>query len=267
MIKHKTSFSLLALLSLGSCSSDLVYMKDSSTDRGPEKASITEWIQETPSAQETPVERPLGQEDELPSLFGDEEEAVQIEWFKAGYYAGFKLGKSSLDSSSSDVDADLAARGYTSTTDLTNNDTTFSAYGGFRFTAPFSVELAWVNLGQVETSINASPPNVNVFLDDVANVHPFLGEGVSLRGIYHILDDERFQLGLTAGVWYWSAEVEAQAAGGQVARISENGLDPNFGIQGLVSLGDGYSFVMSWERYYLADNEADTLWFGLQGVL
>ena len=207
------------------------------------------------------------QEASMPDHFGDQQEAVQVEWFKAGYYAGVKFGKSGLGTNSGDLADDLLDRGHATTVDLENDDSTFSLYGGYRFALPLSVELGWVNLGQVESEIAATPANLNVFLNDVAEEHAFLGKGVNLRGIVHVLDTERVQLGLGLGVWAWSADVEAEAASGQIVRIDESGIDLNYTVQALISLGNGFSAVFSFEVFNLDENVADVISFGVQGSL
>ena len=207
------------------------------------------------------------QEDPLPDHFGNQEEAVQVEWFKAGYYAGVKFGKSGLGTNSGDHASDLLNLGHTTSVDLENDDSTFSLYGGYRFALPLSLELGWVNLGQVESEIAATPANLNVFLNDVAETHPFLGKGVNLRGIVHVLDTERVQIGLGLGVWAWSADVEAEAASGQIVKIDENGVDLNYALQAQISLGNGFSAVLSFEVFNLDENEADVISFGVQGAL
>lgn len=259
MIQSKQSLILLALIPLGACSQQVAFLRSGS----PAPALSL------PPTEVSKALEPEGnwwlQDDEDP--FGDAEESVSVEWFKAGYYAGVKFGKSELDTNSGDLNDALTARGYSATTDLENDDSTFSVYGGYRFAQPFSVELAWVNLGQVESEISATPPNLNVFLNDVADVHPFLGKGVNLKGIYHLLDRERVQLGVSLGVWFWDADVEAEAASGQLVNIDESGVDLNYGLQALVPLGNSFSAVFAWERFMLDDNEADAIWFGVQGAL
>jgi hypothetical protein len=194
-----------------------------------------------------------------------EEESVAIRWFRSGFYGGLKIGNAKLDSDSGDLDNRLEDLGHATDSDLTNDDSTFAVYGGYRFERPFSVELGWVNLGQVESEIASTPADVDEFLDDVADEQPFLGEGVNLRGIYHFLDRERFQVGVSLGIWVWDAELEAEAADGNRIRISESGVDLNFGLQAQASLGNGFSVLVSVERYILDDNDANTIWIGVQG--
>ncbi len=261
MIKPNSSLSLLALLPVLGCSNQVAHLRVVPL---PPVLELQEPQEEEAPAQTGIAEDPFGLQEE-PLDFQEEE--VQIEWFRAGYYAGAKFGKSVLDTNSRNLNDALMGRGYTTSTDLENDDSTFSVYGGYRFDEPFSVELAWVNLGQVESEISASPPNINVFLDDVADVHPFLGKGVNVKGIYHLLDRERVQLGVSLGVWFWNADVEAEAAGGQIAEIDESGVDLNYGIQALVPLGNGFSAAFAWERFMLDDNEADSIWVGFQGAL
>ena len=191
----------------------------------------------------------------------------EVDWFKSGYYAGAMVGKATLNVSASDIDSDLADEGYSTSTMFENDDTAWNVFGGYRFQDPYAIEVALVDLGQVESTIGASPPDLNQFLEDVSDVHPFLGQGISITGRWFVVDQDRLELSLAGGVWLWKADVEVIAATGETVDIDETGLDLTFGATGTYAVDDNLDLRLSWDRMYLDGESADVFWIGFQGGL
>ncbi len=188
-----------------------------------------------------------------------------VEWFQSGFYGGARIGVADLSTSAGDLDDDLQSLGHTTSTDLDEGDAAWGLYGGWRFERPFSVELGFTNLGRVESTIATNSMNIPAFLDDVAKKHPFLGAGVELTGNYWILDRKRLEIGIGGGLWYWDADVEAKAATGQKTEIDETGLDPLVGLDVVFRLTERLDLRGAYDHYWLEDNGAHALWFGVQG--
>lgn len=189
----------------------------------------------------------------------------EVDWFQSGYYAGIQVGRASSDASASDIDSDLAERGYTTSTKFSDDENAISIYGGFRFEEPFSIEVGYSNLGQVESQISATPADPAAFLDDVADVHPFLARGFELRGRWHVLERDRLDVSLAGGLWFWEAEVIAEPAVGGSARVDESGVDFTLGIQVAVELNDHLDFFVAFDRRFIDRYDADVFWIGIQG--
>ena len=191
----------------------------------------------------------------------------EVDWFPGGLYGGGMYGVVDHTSSAEDVDEELAKRGYTTTTSFDNDDSAYEAFIGYRFSRPFGVELSYVNLGEVESVIAANPPDINVFLEDVADVHPVLGRGVQLEGRWFAWNNEDLELSLSAGLWLWEADVDARAATGQRGEGSPDDLDPTFGAAATFGLRERWDLRAAWDRFYLDGDAADAFWIGVQARL
>jgi hypothetical protein len=198
------------------------------------------------------------------ALSAEASSQAKLRWHERGWYTGASLGVATFDAEGGDIDADLANLGYTSTTSLDDNDLGWRFFGGYRFDAPFSVELAWADLGVIDSEIDATFSDVDQFIADVADIHPFSGEGVSLTGIWWPLDLGRFDVGLEAGLWWWQADVDVDAATGESVDIDEDGVDFTFGLSALFELGDCWLLRADADRYRLDDNDVNSFSLGLQ---
>ncbi len=196
-------------------------------------------------------------------------EREDVKWFHSGWYVGASVGSARADASASDIDSDLAARGYTTNTNLDSKDIGWKMFGGYRFDEPWAIELAIVDLGLIESTIhNTDAPDLDAFLADIAAVHPHSGAGLSLTGIYYPVQTERFNLGVKAGLWIWDADVVADGATGETVDIDdENNIDPVIGLLGLIDLGRNFSARLEWERYFLENNDVDYFAVGIQYAL
>ena len=70
----------------------------------------------------------------------------EVEWFRSGPYIGASVGVSNSAASASDLDADLAALGHTSSSTLDDTNEGWKFYTGYRFERPFSIEVGYVQL-------------------------------------------------------------------------------------------------------------------------
>ncbi|MEW6073501.1 MAG: outer membrane beta-barrel protein [Planctomycetota bacterium] len=189
----------------------------------------------------------------------------EVEWFHAGWYAGAAMGTAVADASAADLEDDLAGRGYDSDASLDDSEVGWKVFGGYRFDAPWAVEIALVDLGTVESEIATDAVVTDAFLDAVTDVHPYSGAGVSLSGLYFPIEEERFDVGLKAGAWFWQADVDVDAATGESLEVDEQGVHPLVGIVGLIDITDRWSARLEWEHYLLgSDNDVDFLAIGLQ---
>ena len=182
----------------------------------------------------------------------------QVDWFRSGPYVGGTVGYALSSADESDIDSDLADRGWTTDTDLDEGDLGWKVFGGYRFEEPFALELAAVDLGTIESDIEVSTGTIDPFLDDVADVHPFSAKGAALTGTWYALDEEDFQLGLKGGLWWWDGEVEASAASGESASESDNGIDLVLGGVGLFDVSEQWALRAEIDHYRV-DDEGVTL--------
>jgi OOP family OmpA-OmpF porin len=188
----------------------------------------------------------------------------RVEWFQHGWYVGAGVGVAQVDTSAGEVDAALGRLGYATTTKLDETDTAFRFYAGYRFDAPFALELSFDDLGQVSSTIDATPPSLPAFLADVARVHPVSGEGVALRGRYFAFDREPIWVALDAGLWSWEAELDARAITGERATVDRDGIDPLLGLSAGFHVGRRTDLRIDLTRYWIDGEPVDVALAGAQ---
>ena len=188
----------------------------------------------------------------------------EVEWFRSGPYVGASIGISNSDASASDLDADLAALGHTSSSTLDDTNEGWKLYAGYRLEQPFSIELGYVELGEITSTISTTSTDIEDFNADVAEVHPFLGKGVYLAGQFSPLDRGPVEVGLRAGAWAWDADVESKSAPAGDLDIDQDGVDPLIGLVVLFELTRYLELRIEYEKYYQDDQDADFLSAGVQ---
>lgn len=190
--------------------------------------------------------------------------APPAQW--GGFYAGLAGGVSDSLADGDDLDDDLNVP-FNTNTDLDSNFFGWKLYGGYRFPdTPWSVELAYVDLGELESEIVAAPPNLNAFQNQVEDEHPHSGRGLALCGRYSFEFAERFAVSAKAGGWWWSSTAEfttIQPPGGTrtTEEVDETDIDVVAGLGFDARISGGFHGRLELERYFL-DGE-DTHLFSL----
>ncbi len=191
----------------------------------------------------------------------------EVQWFRGGPYAGASLGISNADGSAGELDEELAERGHTSSSTLDDTDTAWKVWAGYRFERPLALEAGYAELGQVTSTIRVTTGDLQQFLRDVAEVHPFLGSGIFLAGLFSPYDEGPVELDLRAGLWLWETDVESQAAPGGEIDVDDRNVDPLLGLVFLFELTRWLEVRLEYEKYFLDDRDADVVSLGLQGKM
>jgi OOP family OmpA-OmpF porin len=165
----------------------------------------------------------------------------------SGFYAGVGIGSSSTSISKSDIRNDLADIGITGTaTSLDDSDTAWKLYGGYRFNPYLGLELGYVDLGSISSTIVTTAPSA-------ANIHTSTDtDGFSLVAVGTWPVTSKFDLFAKVGAYHWNTDASATAiVGGSVVKVSDDdsGTDLTYGF------GAGYRFTKNvgvrgeWEVY------------------
>ena len=134
-----------------------------------------------------------------------------------------------------------------------------SAYG-----KTFAVEFGYTDLGTVESVITGAVADFDQFLKDVADIHPFLGEGVTLSAVWYPIQTDSMVALIRVGGWYWEADVDIRAASGERIEIDEDGIDLLFGVGAIWNVAEDLSFRAEYERYIIDHENADFFTLGIQ---
>ncbi|MCZ6598344.1 MAG: outer membrane beta-barrel protein [Planctomycetota bacterium] len=198
----------------------------------------------------------LGQ---LPALQED------FDRFRAGLYVGIGGGVADVDTEGIDVDGELAGLGHPDLdTTLDDTDIGWKVFAGYRFEQPFAVEVGYTDLGTVESVITGAVADFDQFLKDVSDIHPFLGEGVTLSAVWYPIQTDSMVALIRVGGWYWEADVDIRAASGERIEIDEDGIDLLFGVGAIWNVAEDLSFRAEYERYIIDHENADFFTLGIQ---
>jgi hypothetical protein len=181
-----------------------------------------------------------------------------------GWYAGASMGVTEVGFSGGQLESDLAARGFTAEADVDDTDRGFALFAGHRFHERVGIELAYVDLGDVESRVTPSGGATGAFLEALGDVHAFGGHGLALSARGTPLAWERWSLDVELGAFFWEAEVEVDVQGGGLVDIDESGVDPLFGAAVRYKAGERWSLLASWEEYGVDDESVSFLSVGAE---
>ncbi len=144
-------------------------------------------------------------------------------------YVGFNLLSVHSDERSSDFQKELDALALNATvtqSDLDRNG--WSIHAGYRIDGNFVVEVGYVDLGDVNTTITGQAVDVNTFITDINDIYPSTASGltVDLVGILPIIPGLEAQF--RGGLFKWKEDYTLR--GSDVSRsFSDSGLNLRLG--------------------------------------
>lgn len=178
-----------------------------------------------------------------------------------GFYVGGSLGQSKVsDFSGSDIDAELATLGLTSSTSTDDTDTGWKAFAGYRIMKYLAVEGAYTNFGEATATSIITAPGAGVVNSKIEAE----SWTVSALGILPLGD--KFSLFARLGVNLWDIDVSATGTGtGGTASASDSddGTDWVYGVGAAYNLTKNLSVRGEWERYDFDDGDVDLLSAGV----
>ncbi|TWX73808.1 outer membrane beta-barrel protein [Colwellia sp. C1TZA3] len=146
-----------------------------------------------------------------------------------GFYVGASLGQSSFDIDTEDLD--LSSNG-----DYDDTDVSLKMLAGYSFNQYFSLEVSYVDFGQVAVTDNYSQSSVNVAVGMTSELTGFTA---SIIAGYPL--SEEFTIYAKAGANAWEADTSVRtSASGIDFEINES--ETNDGTDVFVGLGLSYNF-------------------------
>ncbi len=185
-----------------------------------------------------------------------------------GFFLGLAGGYANSLANGDDIDDDLNL-GFNTNTDLDSTVFGWKVYGGYRFPrTPVSVELSYVDLGDLEAEIRAAPPSLPPFQNLIEEHYPGSGQGVSLCGRLSFDFLERLSLSAKGGGWWWRSSAEfttIQPPGGTqtTEKVEESGVDLIAGLGFDMRIVGGLHARLEFERYFFPRRDTDFLSAGL----
>lgn len=173
-------------------------------------------------------------------------------------YVGGSYGGATANYDEADLTGDLAARGWTiNTVSVDDKDDAWKAFIGASFVGHFGVELAWVDLGQIESRFGATirPDQIDALLTDTSEVHESLADGIAFSGLARFPVGERVDLFGRVGAFFWDAETEVWVESGGTGRVTldDSGTGLVIGAGGAFQFSEKFGARLEWERYDVQD--------------
>lgn len=186
-----------------------------------------------------------------------------------GFYFGITGGQSKADLSKDELDdlvldvfAAVGAPVLTGTSDLEDKDTSFSLFGGYRFSQYFALEAGYVDFGTSEyrSSGTVNPPG------PVTSVPASYGADFEVKGftaaaLGAVPLGEKFDLHAQLGLLFADTEITQTASiGGDSATdsFSANSEDVFYGVGVGLHLGSNWSFSLDWRQFKDVGDDEET---------
>ncbi len=167
---------------------------------------------------------------------------------------GANLGVAKGDNVGSPLNNQLIANGINAS--VSSSDDTRSAwqlFGAYQYTAAFGVELAYVDLGDVDMNFTGNASSIDAFMTSLNDVPPETAEGFRLSATWHYELAEKFQLQGKLGVFRWDSEFTYNGDS-VVKKFKSSGNDISFGAVLEYTLTGNISANLAWD-YYDIDSE------------
>ncbi len=188
-------------------------------------------------------------------LFGSA--TVSAEWVVGG---GIGIADSAATVSS--LNDELAATGFNATVTTSDDKRdTLQFFADYR-SESWGARLAYVNLGNINATINGTVLDVNAFVDAVSGIHPLSARGWEMDAMYRLPLGEGATLLARAGLYRWRSEYDI--GNGTINRtVSSNGTDTTYGLTIEVPLGLEFRGYAEWSRYLIVDDSVDVFGMGV----
>ncbi len=162
-----------------------------------------------------------------------------------------------------DLNRKLSSAGVDATiTKLDNERSTWQLGGGYRFNQNWSLELGYVDLGEVSVQLTGTTTSASQFYGRASRIHPQSANGWLLTSQYYWPFSESIGVLARVGVWYWQSSYttyDNAAVGNDAAR----GADLVFGLGGVYKITEPIGARLLLQRYYIGSEVTNMLSFGL----
>lgn len=203
----------------------------------------------------------------LPEEYRNTEQDHEQDCLFEQWYVTASIGYASGDFSATDVTRSASAVGFdVFDIDIDDSRTAGKIAVGASLTERFSMELGWVDLGEVQAAFSTNTDDPDSFFALTNNIHPTSTEGVALSGVYQFLRHEEWFLQFRLGLYFWDGDFDSLDVFGArpVPNNSDrDGTDIYFGAGANYQLDESLQLLIEWERYRFDIDDTDLLSIGV----
>lgn len=187
-----------------------------------------------------------------------------------GWYFGVTGGQAQADLNKGELDAIVddafffaGAPVLSGSSDLEDEDVSWSLFGGYRFSPHFSVEASYIDLGTAEyrASGTVNPPGP-VLSAPGSYSADFEVNGFTAAAVGAVPLGQMFQLHGQAGVLFADMEISQGLSvtgfGSSSDSFSADSRDFFFGVGAGMSIGEQWSLNLDWQRFKDVGDEDET---------
>lgn len=168
------------------------------------------------------------------------------------FYVAASVGSANASASAGALEQGLALDGFAATATLDDTDTGWRLVGGWQFHETFAFEVGYVDLGDIEYSVNTTTADADGFVAALANRTPLMSSGytVGIAAMMPIpgMDEGSPYLVGRVGLYIWDSE-ETFTGGTTPVRRSDSGTDIVFGLGAGFRVSENMDVELTWERF------------------
>lgn len=168
------------------------------------------------------------------------------------YYVSASVGSANANASAGALEQGLALDGFAATATLDDTDTGWRLVGGWQFHDRFAFEIGYVDLGDIQYSVNTTTADPDGFVAALANRTPLMSSGFTVgfaatMPIPGMGDGAPYFIG-RLGAYIWDSE-ETFTGGTTPVRRSDSGTDLVFGLGAGFKVSETVDVELTWERF------------------
>jgi 6-phosphogluconolactonase (cycloisomerase 2 family) len=177
-------------------------------------------------------------------------------------YLGADLMSVNSDADSAEITQAMNSAGIAGTAVVDNKSRAgYRFYGGYQFAETLSIELGWLDAGEITTLFSGVAPGTEA--SDLEAVWPISGNGIELSLLWQpVTTAEWFKPGLRLGVWQMEVQDKFVDAA-LLSRQNQNETVAFVEVQGQIKLTDHWSLKLGASYYDVGTADMRTAQLGL----
>jgi hypothetical protein len=173
------------------------------------------------------------------------------------------IGRAMGDTDNSDLNNQINSQGLNATASSSqHNRTAWQLLLSYRYTPAWSVELGYVDLGDVSTNLSGNTANIDAFLTSVSDIHSRTAYGWQLSASYHYPIDATANVVVRAGVLDWRSKYRLQTNTASHT-VSEDDVSGMYSLGIDKDLGQNKTLNVNYSRYDIDGETIPVLAVGL----